>query len=50
MSEWNYIIAAYAVTWGTVLGYAAYLELGVRKRARARLRVAIDTAAKSNGP
>lgn len=27
MSEWNYIVAAYAVTWAVIIGYGAYLLL-----------------------
>ena len=30
MSEWNYVIAAYAVTWSVIVGLAVYLA--VRKR------------------
>ena len=33
MSEWNWVIAAYAVTWAVVAGYAVYLS-GVMRRAR----------------
>jgi CcmD family protein len=36
MSEWNYVIAAYAVTWVAIFGYAAYLAN--RKRS-ARQRI-----------
>ena len=36
MSEWNYVIAAYVVTWFAIFGYAVYL--GVRKRS-ARQRI-----------
>jgi hypothetical protein len=39
MSEWNYVIAAYAVAWSVIVGLAVYL--GVRKRnARHRLAAA----------
>ena len=36
MSEWNYVVAAYVVTWIVIFGYAAYL--GARKR-NARQRI-----------
>lgn len=36
MPEWNYVIAAYVVTWVVILGYAAYLT--ARKRS-ARQRI-----------
>jgi hypothetical protein len=36
MSEWNYVIAAYAVTWGVIVALA--VSLAMRKRdARQRL-------------
>ena len=38
MSEWNYIVAAYSVTWIVLLGYATYLT--VRARARGNVESA----------
>jgi hypothetical protein len=32
MGEWRFIIAAYAITWITLIGYGVYL-MRVRKRA-----------------
>ena len=41
MSEWNYIIAAYALTWIGILGYALHTA---RRLARAAARLnAADT-------
>ncbi|HUE76735.1 MAG TPA: hypothetical protein VMM83_02245 [Longimicrobiales bacterium] len=37
MSEWNFVIAAYAVAWAGLIGYAARLVLASR-RARALAR------------
>ena len=37
MSHRPFIVAAYAITWIVLGGYALYLELVVRRRARARL-------------
>lgn len=34
MSDWNFIIAAYASTWIVIVGYAVYLS--ARRRAVAR--------------
>ncbi|HSH46735.1 MAG TPA: CcmD family protein [Longimicrobiales bacterium] len=39
MSEWNYVVAAYAVAWTGLLGYAVRLALANR-RARAAVRSA----------
>lgn len=39
MSEWNYIIAAYALTWITLLGYAAHLARRLRRAAADVVRV-----------
>lgn len=36
MSEWNYVAAAYGLTWVVLAGYAVYLMRRVR-RARNRL-------------
>jgi CcmD family protein len=36
MSEWNYVIAAYAVTWGVIFGYGLYL---VARKRSARQRI-----------
>lgn len=33
MSEWNYIIASYALTWITLVGYSAYLHVRLRRAA-----------------
>ncbi len=44
MSEWNFIIAAYAVAWVGLGGYALYL----RSRA-ARVREAWDRSLEENG-
>lgn len=33
MSEWSYIIAAYALTWITVVGYAWHLARRLRQAA-----------------
>ena len=39
MSEWNWVIAAYAVTWTVIGSYALYL-VGVVRRARAHASAA----------
>ncbi|HEY8470956.1 MAG TPA: CcmD family protein [Longimicrobiales bacterium] len=39
MSEWGYVIAAYALTWVAVGGYVVYLRVRT-----ARARTALDTA------
>jgi hypothetical protein len=44
MSDWKFIIAAYTITWVVYVSYAVYLETGVRRRARARLRAAMEQA------
>ncbi len=44
MSEWNFIIAAYGVTWAVLAGYAVYL----RRRA-ARVRDAWERASEEGG-
>lgn len=36
MSEWNYVIGAYALTWAVLVGYAVYLR-GRDRRALAML-------------
>ena len=33
MSEWNYIVAAYAVTWIGIAGYAIHLARRVKRAA-----------------
>lgn len=33
MSEWNYIIAAYALTWIALVGYAVHLARRLRQAA-----------------
>ena len=33
MSEWNYVVAAYALTWATILGYALRLAVRLRRAA-----------------
>jgi CcmD family protein len=38
-NEWNYVIAAYVVTWVVVGGYALYLVRGTR-----RAEIAYDAA------
>ena len=35
MSEWNFIIGAYALTWVALLGYAVYLARRVGRAAAA---------------
>lgn len=35
MSEWNYIIAAYGLTWIAILGYAIHLARRLRRGADA---------------
>jgi len=40
MSEWPFIIASYAVTWGALLCYVAYL--GLRERALRNVPLAED--------
>jgi CcmD family protein len=40
MSEWGYVIAAYALTWVVVAGYVLYL-----RGRTARARKELDTAA-----
>lgn len=37
MSEWNFVIAAYAVAWAGLIGYAGWLVV-VNRRARALAR------------
>ena len=37
MSEWNFVIAAYAVAWAGLIGYAARLVL-LNRRARSMAR------------
>lgn len=39
MSEWEFVIAAYAVTWVTIVGYVLYLR-GRTARARRELEAA----------
>ena len=39
MSEWNFVIAAYAVAWAGILGYAAWLVV-LNRRAAALARAA----------
>lgn len=34
VSEWNFIIAAYAITWAVLIGYAVLLAGKVRRGAR----------------
>ena len=34
MSEWNYIVAAYALTWVTLGGFATYVWLRARQAER----------------
>ena len=38
MSEWNYIIGAYALTWITILGYAVHVARRVRRAAASLTR------------
>lgn len=35
MSEWNYVVAAYALTWVTLAGFAAYVWRRARRAERA---------------
>ena len=30
-SEWRFVVAAYAITWAVLIGYATYLELRWRR-------------------
>jgi hypothetical protein len=39
MSEWNYIIAAYTLSWVTVIGYAGYAWMRLRRSERALAEV-----------
>ena len=41
MGEWRFIIAAYALTWITLLGYGVYLRR-VRKRAESLREEAVQ--------
>ncbi len=34
-SEWRFVVAAYTVTWVVLIGYAAYVELQLRRIRRA---------------
>lgn len=34
MSEWNFVWAAYALTWATLVGYAWYVQRKVREGER----------------
>lgn len=34
VSEWNFIVAAYAITWAVLIGYAVVLAGKVRRAAR----------------
>ena len=38
VSEWGYVVAAYALTWAAVLGYALGLALRLRRSAEALRR------------
>jgi CcmD family protein len=44
MSEWNFVIAAYAVFWTIIVGYTLYLGRTVR-----RARMLADEAARQGG-
>lgn len=43
MSEWNFVVAAYGVTWLVLAGYVAYVHGRIR-RARRRLERAAGGA------
>jgi len=45
MSEWGFVIAAYALTWVAVVGYVVYLRVRT-----ARARTELDTAAREAEP
>jgi hypothetical protein len=34
-NEWRFVVAAYAVTWAVLIGYAAYVEIQGRRVRRA---------------
>jgi CcmD family protein len=38
VSEWNYIVAAYAVTWAGIVGYVIHLARRLRRTADALTR------------
>lgn len=42
MSEWNFVIAAYALTWVTVVGYAVYVARRLRRAADEATRMDED--------
>lgn len=43
MSEWNFVIAAYAVAWAGVIGYGGWLVV-LNRRAAALVRAAGEGA------
>ena len=34
MSNWNFVVAAYAVTWAALIGYAVHVHRAARRAAR----------------
>ncbi len=34
-NEWRFVVAAYAITWVALIGYAAYVELRWRRASKA---------------
>jgi CcmD family protein len=48
MTEWRFVIAAYAVTWVVIIGYSVHLVRTMR-RSRDLLRTARDEAARAGG-
>jgi CcmD family protein len=47
-NNWNFVIAAYAITWLTLGGYWLFVHRAVG-HARARYAAAVSAAAKSEG-
>jgi hypothetical protein len=47
-SNWNYVIAAYAVAWIAVIGYWVFVHSAVRT-ARARYEQALASLARAQG-
>jgi hypothetical protein len=42
MSEWDFVVASYGLTWATVATYAAYLWLRARRAEQALAEVRIE--------
>ena len=42
MSEWNYVVAAYVLTWVGILGYAVYVSRRLRRAADGLAAARVD--------